>query len=167
MIRENTYVWKKVTVYIYIVSIRSHLRYITFCRANKNWRQKHQQEKNKNPSPSPLPLKPWIDSFTPTNKKYLENLMYHFFRQLWLVLWEKLMEISSNFFSRYIQIHPGNAIRKFHPPVFPKTLPEKPRNHQAMVILSFTKIAKITWCGRFCPKKTGKNGKAGKSKMAF
>ena len=27
---------------------------------------------------------------------YLENLVYHFFRQLWLVLVVKLMEINSN-----------------------------------------------------------------------
>ena len=32
---------------------------------------------------------------------YLENLVYHFFRQLWLVLGVKLMEINSNWFSRY------------------------------------------------------------------
>ena len=32
---------------------------------------------------------------------YLENLVYHFFRQLWLVLGAKLMEINSNWFSRY------------------------------------------------------------------
>ena len=30
----------------------------------------------------------------------LENLVYHFFRQLWLVLGVKLMEINSNWFSR-------------------------------------------------------------------
>ena len=33
---------------------------------------------------------------------YLENLVYHFFRQLWLVLGVKLMEINSNWFSRYV-----------------------------------------------------------------
>ena len=33
---------------------------------------------------------------------YLENLVYHFFRQLWLVLRVKLMEINSNLFSRYV-----------------------------------------------------------------
>ena len=33
--------------------------------------------------------------------EYLENLVYHFFRQLWLVLGVKLMEINSNLFSRY------------------------------------------------------------------
>ena len=33
---------------------------------------------------------------------YLENIgKYHFFRQLWLVLVVKLMEINSNLFSRY------------------------------------------------------------------
>ena len=31
---------------------------------------------------------------------YLESLVYHFFRQLWLVLGVKLMEINSNLFSR-------------------------------------------------------------------
>ena len=31
----------------------------------------------------------------------LESLLYHFFRQLWLVLGVKLMEINSNWFSRY------------------------------------------------------------------
>ena len=33
-------------------------------------------------------------------KYYLENIVYHFFRQLWLVLGVKLMEINSNLFSR-------------------------------------------------------------------
>ena len=33
---------------------------------------------------------------------YLESLVYHFFRQLWLVLGVKLMEINSNWFSRYL-----------------------------------------------------------------
>ena len=32
----------------------------------------------------------------------LENLVYHFFRQLWLVLGVKLMEINSNWFSRWL-----------------------------------------------------------------
>ena len=36
------------------------------------------------------------------NLIYMENLVYHFFRQLWLVLGVKLMEINSNLFSRYI-----------------------------------------------------------------
>ena len=31
--------------------------------------------------------------------------MYHSFRQLWLVLGVKLMEINSNWFSRYIEIY--------------------------------------------------------------
>ena len=33
---------------------------------------------------------------------FLENLVYHFFRQQWLVLGVKLMEINSNLFSRLI-----------------------------------------------------------------
>ena len=37
----------------------------------------------------------WLNSF-------LENLVYHFFRQLWLVLGVKLLEINSNWFSRLI-----------------------------------------------------------------
>ena len=38
----------------------------------------------------------WLNSF-------LENLgKYHFFRQLWLVLGVKLLEINSNWFSRLI-----------------------------------------------------------------
>ena len=36
---------------------------------------------------------------------YLENMVYHKFRQLLLVLGVKLMEINSNFFSRYIILH--------------------------------------------------------------
>ena len=32
---------------------------------------------------------------------YLENIVYHFFRQQWLLLGVKLMEINSNLFSRY------------------------------------------------------------------
>ena len=35
-----------------------------------------------------------------TKLDYLENLVYHFFRQPWLVLGVKLMEINSNWFSR-------------------------------------------------------------------
>ena len=31
----------------------------------------------------------------------LETIVYHFFRQLWLVLGVKLMEINSNLFSRW------------------------------------------------------------------
>jgi len=34
----------------------------------------------------------------------LENLVYHFSRQLWLVLGVKLMEINSNLFSGNLQI---------------------------------------------------------------
>ena len=34
----------------------------------------------------------------------LENLVYHFFRQLWLVLGVKLTEINSNWFSRCINL---------------------------------------------------------------
>ena len=34
------------------------------------------------------------------NSSFLENLVYHFFWQLWLVLGVKLMEINSNLFSR-------------------------------------------------------------------
>ena len=38
--------------------------------------------------------------------KYLENIgKYHLFRQLWLVLGVKLMEINSNLFSRYSHFH--------------------------------------------------------------
>ena len=36
----------------------------------------------------------------PGENAYLENLVYHFSRQLWLVLGVKLMEINSNLFSR-------------------------------------------------------------------
>ena len=36
---------------------------------------------------------------------YLEKLVYHFFRQLWLVLGVKLLEISSNWFFRYMYIY--------------------------------------------------------------
>ena len=32
----------------------------------------------------------------------LENIVYHYFRQLWLVLGVKLMEINSNLFSRWV-----------------------------------------------------------------
>ena len=37
---------------------------------------------------------------------YLENPVYHLFRQLWLVLGVKWMEINSNWFSRYFEIQP-------------------------------------------------------------
>ena len=36
---------------------------------------------------------------------YLEKLVYHSFRQLWLVLGVKLLEISSNWFFRYMYIY--------------------------------------------------------------
>ena len=36
---------------------------------------------------------------------YLENLVYHCFRQLWLVLGVKLMEINSNWFSGYLLLY--------------------------------------------------------------
>ena len=39
----------------------------------------------------------------PEETQNLENLVYHFFRQLWLVLGVKLMEINSNLFSRKIK----------------------------------------------------------------
>ena len=48
----------------------------------------------------------WVDFTTLAtlgfleNFVLLENLVYHFFRQLWLVLGVKLMEINSNLFSR-------------------------------------------------------------------
>ena len=38
------------------------------------------------------------------SRGYLENLVYNFFRQLWLVLGVKLMETNSNWFSRYLLI---------------------------------------------------------------
>ena len=41
---------------------------------------------------------------------YLENIVYYFFRQQWLVLRVKLMEINSNLFSRYL--HLATLIRK-------------------------------------------------------
>ena len=34
---------------------------------------------------------------------YLENVVYHFFRQLWLFLGVNLMGINSNLFSRYVR----------------------------------------------------------------
>ena len=47
----------------------------------------------------------------------LENIVYHFFRQLWLVLGVKLMEINSNLFSRDIDI--GNSCATNGPrPIF-------------------------------------------------
>ena len=44
-----------------------------------------------------LPSKKDISSFN-----HLENMMYHNFRQLWLVLGVKLMEINSNLFSNHL-----------------------------------------------------------------
>ena len=43
----------------------------------------------------------WVE-VKPTKQKtkHLENIVYHCFRQLWLVLGVKLMEINSNLFSR-------------------------------------------------------------------
>ena len=41
---------------------------------------------------------------------YLENIVYYFFRQQWLVLRVQLMEINSNLFSRYL--HLATLIRK-------------------------------------------------------
>ena len=42
---------------------------------------------------------PWDCMSTLVESINLENLVYHFFRQLWLVLGVKLMEIHSNLFS--------------------------------------------------------------------
>ena len=42
---------------------------------------------------------------------WLEKLVYHFFRQLWLVLGVKLMEINSNLFSRCFSIGVLNLFR--------------------------------------------------------
>ena len=39
----------------------------------------------------------------PPKRGCLENIVYHFLRQLWLVLGVKLMEINSNLFSRSFQ----------------------------------------------------------------
>ena len=39
-------------------------------------------------------------TYVPLISESLENLVYHFFRQQWLVLGVKLMEINSNLFSR-------------------------------------------------------------------
>ena len=56
------------------------------------------------------PCERWAESNTPrrcvssngrVNSWYLENIVYHFFRQLWLVLGVKLREIITNLFSRY------------------------------------------------------------------
>ena len=41
-------------------------------------------------------------SLPPKKRGWMENLVYHFFRQLWLVLGVKLMEINSNLFSRWM-----------------------------------------------------------------
>ena len=45
-----------------------------------------------------------------TKKNSLENIVYHFLRQLWLVLGVKLMEINSNLFSR--RLHFVSSSRK-------------------------------------------------------
>ena len=56
-----------------------------------------------NPSiPPPLGGVFFISFFSTGSHRFLENLVYHFFRQLWLVLGVKLMEISSNWFSRLL-----------------------------------------------------------------
>ena len=48
----------------------------------------------------------------------LENLVYHFFRQLWLVLGVKLTEINSNWFSRCINLtskpYPAKICHSWH-----------------------------------------------------
>ena len=42
------------------------------------------------------------ENYERNKSNYLENIgKYHFFRQMWLVLGVKLMEMSSNLFSRY------------------------------------------------------------------
>ena len=40
----------------------------------------------------------------------LENIVYHVFRQLWLVLGVKLMEINSILFSKYIYSNVPNVL---------------------------------------------------------
>ncbi len=52
----------------------------------------------------PITVRPEKDPQKDANiikKEHLENLVYHLFRQLWLVLGVKLMEINSNWFSRH------------------------------------------------------------------
>ena len=44
----------------------------------------------------------WMVLLPPKKRGWMENLVYHFFRQLWLVLGVKLMEINSNLFSRWM-----------------------------------------------------------------
>ena len=44
-------------------------------------------------------------------KKYLKNLVCHFFLQPWLVLGVKLMEINSNWFSRYLFVFSQNLTK--------------------------------------------------------
>ena len=57
-----------------------------------------------------------------TYKDFLENLVYHFLRQLWLVLGVKLMEINSNLFSRLWKKHWSIVIRiaKIRDILFPR-----------------------------------------------
>ena len=43
----------------------------------------------------------------PPKTNILENLVYHYFRQLWLVFGVKLMEINSNWFSRMTKLEPS------------------------------------------------------------
>ena len=63
----------------------------------------HPPRRKKNPLPGCFPAFLSVLFFCGDEKQknYLENLAYHFFRQLWLVLGVKLLEINSNWFSRY------------------------------------------------------------------
>ena len=65
--------------------------------------------------PPGMVLKPWKSTTFPStgagslnHQQYLENIVYHFLRQLWLFLGVKLMEIHSNgcFPGRSDPLHP-------------------------------------------------------------
>ena len=64
---------------------------------------------------------------------YLENIVHHDFRQLWLVSGVKLMEISSNLFARYIlkgiilPSYMGIIISQYKDPYKPTSIMENRR----------------------------------------
>ena len=53
----------------------------------------------------------WRSSAIPIEPTYLENIgKYHVFRQLWLVLGVKLMEINSNLFVFQVDFFDSNSL---------------------------------------------------------
>ena len=87
--------------------------------------------------------------------KCLENLVYHFFRQLWLVLGVKLLEINSNWFLFFFRDGLPSSSAKFwsrpeepsHLPTAPTTwVPPPPLQRQRAFVLPPWSSMEVRFC---------------------